>query len=215
MTLVFQDQYEALIWKIIEAEREPVIGIELRSEEDMQVQYALVDLNSFDQLIYEHEDIDWWSGMYAIDQDKCYFKKFTDESDPSIFELWSIDRASGVTHSEPSYEEDHEATSVFPTIYQEGTDSFQSVQTFLDSKGKSIVRSVEYLETQDHVCMTYYLQRNKSFNRYVYVMDLEGNVLLDIQIDENMKGVVFQSFFTFRNLLIFAENRNILHVYRF
>lgn len=217
MNLVFQDQYDGLIWKMLESPEDATLGLELRSEADMSVQYALIDLQSLDQLIYEHEALDWWSGLHLITPDKCYFKKFSDESDPSVFELWSISRETGELAQEQAggLAPNHDHKSLFPVVYQEESESFQSVATFMDRKGRTIVRSVEYLELESHVCLTYYLLENKSLNRYVYVMDMDGQTLLDLQIDANMGGVVFQSFFTFGNLLIFVENRNTLHVYRF
>ncbi len=216
MTLVFTEQFDALIWKILEASEVSALGIELRSEEDLQVQYRVLDLSSFDQVIYENEALDWWTGLQGVDQEKVWVKKFEDESDPSQHVWWSVDRASGeiFEESEPDHLMHSTVTSIFPVVYQEGSEAFEKLQRFMAKRGMSVVDTVEYLETDDYIFVAYYLKENKQLSRHVYVMNREGKPLLDRQIDQKMEGVVFQSFFTYNNLLIFVENRNELHVYQ-
>lgn len=216
MTLVFTEQFDALIWKILEGSNESVLGIELRSEEDLQVQYRVLDLSSFDQMIYENEALDWWTGLQEVDREKVWIKKFEDESDPSQFIWWSVDRVTGELLEEPAPKRLLDSTSigVFPVVYHQETEAFEKVRKFMAIRGIEISESVEYLESDDYIFVTYYLQKNKRLSRHVYVMNKVGKLLLEKQLDENMEGVVFQSFFTYKNLLIFVENRNELHVYQ-
>jgi hypothetical protein len=216
MTLVFTEQFESLVWKIQEASEVAALGIELRSEEDLQVQYRVLDLSSFDQAIYENEALDWWTGLQGVDSEKVWLKKFEDESDPSQHVWWTVDRVSGELFEEPEPEHLRNATSisVFPVVYHQGTDSFEKVKQFMAMRNIEISESVEYLEAEGYIFVTYYLKENKQLSRHVYVMNKEGKCLMDRQLDENMEGVVFQSFFTYKNLLIFVENRNELHVYQ-
>lgn len=216
MTLVFTEKFEGLVWKILEGSDVATLGIELRSEEDLEVQYRVLDLASFDQVIYENEALDWWTGLQGVDQDKLWVKKFEDESDPSQHVWWSVDRLSGELFEEPLPENLMRASteSVFPVVYHKGTAAFEKVQRFLAIRGIEIAESVEYLESEGYIFVTYYLKKNKQLSRFVYVMDNTGKVLMDRQLDEKMEGVVFQSFFTYQNLLIFVENRNELHVYQ-
>ena len=216
MTLVFKEKFEGLVWKILEGNKLAALGIELRSEDDLQVQYRVLDLNSFDQVIYENEALDWWTGLQGVDQEKLWVKKFEDESDPSQHVWWSVDRVSGELFEEPMPENVMQAPSesIFPVVYHQGTEAFEQVQRFMTRRGIEIAESVEYLEREGYIFVTYYLKKNKQLRRFVYVMDKEGQVLMDRQLDEKMEGVVFQSFFTYQNLLIFVENRNELHVYQ-
>ncbi len=216
MTLVFTEQFEALVWKILEASNTSALGLELRSEEDIHVQYRVLDLLTFDQVIYENEALDWWTGLQGVDQEKVWVKKFEDESDPSQHVWWSVDRVNGELFEESAPEHLFESTSIsiFPVVYHQGTEAFDKVQRFMKTRGLEIAEGVEYLEAQGHIFVTYYQKKNNQLSRHVYVMNNQGNVLLDRQLDENMEGVVFQSFFTYKNLLIFVENRNELHVYQ-
>ncbi len=216
MTLVFTEQFGALVWKILEASDQTALGIELRSEEDLHVQYRVLDLSSFDQVIYENEALDWWTGLQGLDKEKVWVKKFEDENDPSVHVWWSIDRVSGELLGEEAPEHLSNATTVgvFPVIYHQGTDAFEKVSLFMMQKGIEVVNAVEYLEIDGYILLAYYNKKNKQLSRNVYVMSQTGEVLLNRQIDENMEGVVFQSFFTYQNLLIFVENRNELHVYQ-
>ncbi|MDW3193102.1 MAG: hypothetical protein R8G66_12090 [Cytophagales bacterium] len=216
MTLVFKEKFEGLVWKILEGNELAALGIELRSEEDLQVQYRVLELNSFDQVIYENEALDWWTGLQGVDQGKLWVKKFEDESDPSQHVWWSVDRLSGELFEEPMPEKLMQAPSesIFPVVFHHGTEAFEQVQRFMNRRGIEIAESVEYLEQEGYIFVTYYLKKNKQLSRFVYVMDKGGQVLMDHQLDENMEGVVFQSFFTYQNLLIFVENRNELHVYQ-
>lgn len=216
MTLVFTEQFDSLIWKILEASNEAALGIELRSEDDLQVQCRVLDLSSFDQVIYENEVLDWWTGLDGVDQNKVWIKKFEEENDPSAHVWWAIDRENGeiFEETEPEHLSTSPTTSIFPVVYHQGTEAFNKVSKFLMTRGIEAAESLEYLETEDHILVTYYLRENKKLSRHVYVMNREGKLLLNRQLDENMEGVVFQSFFTYKNLLIFVENRNELHVYQ-
>lgn len=216
MTLVFTEQFDALIWKILEASDISALGIELRSEEDLNVQYRVLDLSSFDQVIYENEALDWWTGLQGVDKEKVWVKKFEDESDPSQHVWWSVNRVSGELYEEPAPEHLSKSTSnsIFPVVYHQGTEAFEKVQQFMQTRGVEIAEVVEYLEERDYIFLTYYKKENKQLSRHVYVMNSQGMVLLHHQLDGKMEGVVFQSFFTYKNLLIFVENRNELHVYQ-
>lgn len=217
MTLVFTEQFDALIWKIMEATNVSALGLELRSEQDLNVQYRVLDLKSFDQVIYENEALDWWTGLQGVDADKVWIKKFEDESDPSVFVWWSMDRISGELFEEsaPQHLMHDEPVGNFPAVYHPGMDAYEKVQTFLRKRTIEVTDPLEYLETDDFICIAYYLRKNKQLSRHVYVMDNKGALLMNRQLDENMQGVVFQSFFTYQNLFIFVENRNELHVYKF
>ena len=216
MELVFTEQFDLLIWKIQEASNQLALGIELRSEEDLQVQYRVLDLYSFDQVIYENEALDWWTGLQGVDPEKVWVKKFEDENDPSQYVWWSVDRISGAVYEETGQPHllQAPAISVFPAVYYPGTEAFEKVRQFMARRQIEVVEAVEYLETEGYIVMTYYLKKNKQLSRHVYVMDSEGKLWMDHQLDEKMEGVVFQSFFTYENLLIFVENRNKLHVYQ-
>lgn len=216
MNLVFTEQFDTWVWKILEASNASALGIELRSEEDLNVQYRILDLSTFDQIIYENEALDWWTGLHGVDEEKVWVKKFEDESDPSQHVWWSVDRVSGELYEEPvpAHILDATSTSIFPVVYHKGSEAFEKVQQFMQTRQVEILEAVEYLEGLDHIFIAYYRRENKQLSRHVYVMNSQGMVLLDQQLDEKMEGVVFQSFFTYKNLLIFVVNRNELYVYQ-
>lgn len=105
----------------------------------------------------------------------------------------------------------HQDKMVFPSLYMADDPSFDTIREFMSTMGVVVSLAAEYLETKDHVIFSYY-KGKEIYSRFIIVVK-EGEVVLHVQMDQDMKGVSTESFLTYQNLLIFAENRQTLQVY--
>lgn len=99
-----------------------------------------------------------------------------------------------------------------PVLYRQGNEDFDTVSMFAKRFGHSIVLGVEYLELGDEIFFTYYVQSERTFDRYLCWLSNE-NLALHVRIDQKMSGIALESFITFQNKLIFVRDRSILSIY--
>ena len=214
MKLLHSKIFKGIVWKVFPHMEEHRLMVEVRNEEAMEVKYSLIDLSTFAFEEIQNEELNWWTSSFGFIDSSLIFKHFTDETNPAINELFLYDyKKKEWTKSNDVAERVEVPEEKLPIIYYEESESFKSISKFLSRNKINPIKAIEYLEWEDKVVMSYYEKQNNVLGRYVYVMNQEGQMLLKEKIDQQMKGVVFQSFFTLQNLLIFVKERVELKIY--
>jgi hypothetical protein len=101
-----------------------------------------------------------------------------------------------------------------PVQYSAGQDHFTTVQTFLaDRLNFPAVSSLEYLECGKCVIISCYSVEDGGLANYLFVLSVEGNVLLKEKLDGSLKGIGLDTFFILDGCVIFVRNRTELISY--
>jgi hypothetical protein len=101
-----------------------------------------------------------------------------------------------------------------PVQYSAGQDHFATVQAFLaDRLNFPAVSSLEYLESCNCVFISCYSVEDDGLANYLFVLSVEGNVLLKEKLDGSLKGIGLDTFFILEGCVIFVRNRNELISY--
>jgi hypothetical protein len=94
-----------------------------------------------------------------------------------------------------------------PVQYAEGTEYFETIQRFLaDRLNFFAVTSFEYLETSSHILISCYEKQNELAN-YLFVLSLDGDVLLKEILDSPVQGIGLDTFFVIERSLFFVKNK--------
>lgn len=125
-------------------------------------------------------------------------------------ERLTLDLASGAvldkkTQREPP--DDKISAPVRPLRYEAGTPYYDTVQKFLTNRfAHSPEGSVEYLEFEGKVVISYHVRMSNGLANHLLVMRESGVVLLHTQIAGALKGLGTDTFFVLAGCLFFVRN---------
>lgn len=94
-----------------------------------------------------------------------------------------------------------------PTQYTDGMDYFETVKQYLHTVlNLTPVVSLEYLEVERRIIISYYEQENDLAN-YLLIISDQGELLLKEKIDEQLKGIGLDTFFVLAGSVFFVKNK--------
>lgn len=103
---------------------------------------------------------------------------------------------------------------IHPLLYQEGSQHFDTVKTFLGTKtGVSPRFSVEYCEHQALIFISAFTGESDLAN-YLFVFNSGGELVLKETLGEGLKGIAHDTFFLLSGFLIFVKNKSELVSYK-
>jgi len=101
-----------------------------------------------------------------------------------------------------------------PFQYAAGQKHFETVAAFLEHKlDVKPVTSVEYLEYNELIFVSYYIQENSLAN-YLVVLQENGAIVQQKKMDDGLKGLGLDTFFILSGCLFFVRNKCELVSYR-
>ncbi len=155
------------------------------------------------------EGITAWHSLAGFHRNKLVLQYFENKKNPDQVSLLCYDQAAGQVQEtiEPSQIQRKMVSE--PTLYLPESEGFETVKQFL---GETIVVGCEYQEVNDVVILSYYLSNGDQFERKLTVLK-EGEKVLELMQDENIKGFAPGSFFTFEKRLIFVKEKVEINIY--
>lgn len=105
---------------------------------------------------------------------------------------------------------------LFPLHYKEGEAYFEQVRNFLSVQLPcKPVKAIDYAETENFIiCSFYETDAFGELNNQLVVFDLEGNLYLHETLGTRLKGIGTDTFFIFKEILYFIQNRSFLTAYK-
>lgn len=101
-----------------------------------------------------------------------------------------------------------------PTLYPEGSHHFDTIKEFLRKADYPIVKGVEYLEFNDWIVMSVYVEESAKLANYLLVLDREGTLTLTVKLGEKLAGLGTDTFFILSGCLFLVQNKTDLAAYR-
>ncbi|MCC9138366.1 DUF4905 domain-containing protein [Pontibacter silvestris] len=104
----------------------------------------------------------------------------------------------------------------YPMLYLQGGEYFSDLQVFLQQQlDVSVIKAIEYAEAGACFVASYYVQAGSDkLDNFVVVFDLEGHLLLQVQLGGSLDGIGSDTFFIFKDELYLIRNKNLLQVYK-
>lgn len=113
-------------------------------------------------------------------------------------------------------EEKSEVNSLRPVQFLEGTQHFETIQRFAFQKlNKTILKGVEYIEFDNWIVVSIYIQESEGLANYLIVITKEGEIVLEEKLGEKLEGLGVDTFFILSGCLFFVKNRLELVAYTF
>ena len=207
---ILSKAFGLLIWKVVPL-NDSILALELRLEEKLEVEFLVVSLEHRKISKIKNKKINWWTNIEGGHGDHIQLQQFEHENDPSSKKSLQINWRTNKLSKTP-IKDDEPTPQYFPVFYPKDHEGFIDISSFLATLSITHHHAIEYLEYEYLIIITYY-QGQSNLKRKILALDKDGEELLHDQIDSNMKGIVFQSFFTFGRYLVYVKERKTLEVF--
>ncbi len=103
---------------------------------------------------------------------------------------------------------------VRPHQYLDDNAYFATVKTFLNRKFNLLpVIALEYLEYDSNIFISFYIQEENLAN-YLLIISADGEVLMNVRLDDHLKGIGLDTFFVISDRVFFVKNKVELFSYK-
>lgn len=106
------------------------------------------------------------------------------------------------------------AERLVPGFYAEGTGHFETIKKFVAQTDYTLTRGVEYLEFNDWIIMSIYVQEQEKLANYLLVFTKTGELALTVKLGEKLAGLGSETFFILSGCLFLVQNKTDLVAYR-
>jgi hypothetical protein len=183
----------------------------------------------------------WWDNLYHVYNGQVLIQTIPESANPGPINLGIYDADSGkvqsqldsiliqsinrntITYTGPEGHQDqlnlrqageemrNKYSVLHPGVYTESNEYYGMLQEYLHSKDIAVVGPIAYLESNDHILMSYH-SREKELSRNLLWIHQDA-VKMNKVIDQHMKGYSHESFFTFGEYLIYVADRKNLAIH--
>ncbi|MEO9964579.1 MAG: hypothetical protein ABJF11_02250 [Reichenbachiella sp.] len=101
----------------------------------------------------------------------------------------------------------------FAVGYPESSEYFDWFKQYFRPHDIYPCRKVEYLKTKEKIFISYYHEKDSSLMHSLAILDLEGQLLECILLDEKLPGIGKDNFFVMGNKAIFVTHKGTLNIY--
>lgn len=158
-------------------------------------------------------EIVWWKNGFSLTSINRLSVSGEDAKFPGKESILDLFTGQPLHHSDFDLVDSQNFPVIRPFQYDEGTAYFDTVKNFLHSRlGILPVTIIEYLEIEDYIIVSVFLKEAGLAN-YLYVLDVDGEIVISQKLGEDLKGIGLDTFFVFSGHLIFVKNKNELLSY--
>lgn len=194
--------FEHSVWKILYNNERDVLLVVEKTNGTRAYQVWMIK-NGSKTTMWGVSDVE--TVVYASDGDYLYAKKYQNQHDPSSYLHLRYHLETGKSEEmRQAFAAEPHCEISEPVVYPPETDHHQTIGSFL---GLQLPLPCEYLETTDHIIISYYLRCEKGFDRFLLVIK-EEKKSHKIHQDHDMQGFASGAFFLLKGQLVFVKNRN-------
>lgn len=239
-TLHYSRSFSGFVWRIKLDEVTGKLWLEVRDESTFEVSLFWVDLNNGEDGQFPSSvSLDWWDSLVHVYADVLCIQHVNDTTNPGPTDLRIIN-VNGFTESATfsdlileelngnelvvikegekqiieltELEKLDSEKLLSPAVYPEGHEFHEIVKNYLaGTEENKIAGPIMYLEDES-IFIVYHVNQNDQISRKLVWIKNDQKVYEQV-MDEKMSGYSTESFFTYRNYLIFIENRRTLKVH--
>ncbi len=137
---------------------------------------------------------------------------FAFEKVENALQYYTIDLYSGENTpiSEEKLVNHNENTNLkIPIVYTDQSAYHKTMTEFLKEEYNILsVSNIEYLEIEQSLLISYYIYDSKSLQNYLLHLNEEGQIIQKVCLGHDLKGVGFQTFYTYKNYLLYIKNKS-------
>lgn len=160
------------------------------------------------------KEILWWYNGFSLETANSRFAKGLDAKFPGKEIILDLFTGKPVQQADFDLEESQNFPVIRPFQYEEGTDHFNTVRHFLETRLQHVpVTTVEYVEYSGIIFLSAFVKQNGLAN-YLYAFDTGGELIFKETLAEDLKGVGLDTFFIYSGRVIFVKNKNELRSYK-
>lgn len=137
------------------------------------------------------------------------------ENEIEFYDVFSGNKIN-IADAVNDFEKQQNKLVVKPFHYREGSDYFDTVGNFTRTvAGKEAVRGADYYENDRVMIMSvYFVNQNNKLNNHLFVVDHQGDLLMDTQLQKDSDGISTDTFFIYHNKLIFVAHTRDFFIYQ-
>jgi len=193
-------------WITLEAASEAIVLFTVYMETSNPDSKGVFAYHIFDRKIV------WWNNDFSLvsvshRQVQGLLSKYGTRS--AVLDIYSGKEVEQVITSDKSPEE-----VIRPQQYLDDNAYFATVKTFLSRKFNLLpVIALEYLEYDSNIFISFYIQEENLAN-YLLIISAEGEVLMNVKLDDHLKGIGLDTFFVLSDCVFFIKNKVELFSYK-
>ena len=158
--------------------------------------------------------LSWWCNGFSFSGANSLYVKGIDSRFPAKEMILDLFTGTPVQHVDFHLADSQNFPVIRPFQYQEGTAYFDTVKDFLQTRvAVAPFATIDYLEFAGLIIASVFV-KEKDLANYLYVFDSSAEVVLEVMLGENLKGVGLDTFFIYSDHLIFVKNKNELTSYK-
>lgn len=215
--LIFSHSFEEKVWKVLTDEVDNYMLFELRSEHSLDISVYSLNLNNYAVSRLPIAELDWWTSLAVVSNGIVYFKQFESEGNPILKKMiaWDLQRNEKIETSVLPQVNHENNNSPHVSFYPKSNEHFKTLKNFIEKLiGKSSVDwAIEYLEFNNYVIVSYYIQEETMAN-YLLVVDQDMGIVIHENLATELKGIGQQTFIVTDNKLIFVSNKKEVFIYQ-
>ena len=230
MKEIYTITFDGTIWG---QKHDPVsnnLSLEIRNADKHLVQYEIINLESGKHIGTINPD-NWWTSQEHLSKDQLLLTSFEEEGNAKKKDLFSYatkgslnwkkentviinEAQSGLILDCDSKEETLNlptaaSTIQFPIHYVDTDAHFLTVKDFIqDTTKDTIILGCDYIETTEHLLISYFIDKGDNLCNYLLITNLEGSPIHKELLGEKLSGIAFDTFYIANNMLYCIINKN-------
>ncbi len=212
----FTAQSNAPIWNVLPVPGKSWVIVEERDEKSRKVSFSAIDYEQ-KKIVWRNETLPetWWINLVAVTKSQVLLKIFENTTNPDITHWVALSVQDGKQLAKVLEQEQHTNELNQPFQYLAGEHDFETVSKFLQTRlNITPILGAEYLEQAGFIFISFYFGVPAAFTNQLACFSKVGDLLWQLEIGTNLKGIGVNTFFVVSNHLFFVKNRSELVTFR-
>ena len=126
-------------------------------------------------------------------------------------EVYYVDVSTGDHINQISFIKD-EMGGKYPQTYTNESTHFELLSKFIQKDRQGLVGAIDYMEYDDTIILSANFKKENTYSLYLFVYDIEGELIEEIALEENLAGQAVGTFFILDQALIFVNHKHLIEV---
>lgn len=207
-----------VIWNVEVDATGTHLAMEVRNADEKTVSFSIFNLNKAEWLWESVEfEESWWLNLHSVTIDCVYLNYFKEENNPEAKKIIVVDieQLEVINELDVLKLEERNKLLLLPMHYKDKSKNFEDVADFVKQhNGHIIVNAVDYVQTTNTICISYYLYVEGKLANFLLIIDINGSELINEILEKQLEKAGMHTFFIVNDKLITFKNRNELIIFK-